>query len=189
LFRLSAGAGQRIAGVRGVFYRVAPGFRKYKIAFRQVFPFCLRQFRHSVHPWDFHSIYSNLLPGEMVPVCSKLHSGVVAALGRIRGLKSSWADDATSLFASKNERSPRQGRHNPLRQEPLAKFKVECESPQGLQEPQLLADHFAASSHNNSQVYFSNRPPFPAKAPLTHYPGRFCGQLLCFEDFTAKLCP
>jgi hypothetical protein len=38
--------------------------------------------------------------------------------------------------------------------EPLAKFKVECEWRQGLQEVQLFADHFAASSQNDTQVQF-----------------------------------
>jgi hypothetical protein len=42
----------------------------------------------------------------------------------------------------------------PLNSEPPAKFKVECGWRQGLQETQLLADHFAASSHNNSQLHF-----------------------------------
>ena len=46
VFGFSAGAGQGIASVSGVFYRVAPGLRKYKIAFRQVLSFCVRQFRH-----------------------------------------------------------------------------------------------------------------------------------------------
>jgi len=74
VFRLSARAGQSIASVRGVFYRVAPGLRKYKIGFRQVFPFCVRQFRHSVHPLPFQSLYGHFLSGRRVRVCSKLHS-------------------------------------------------------------------------------------------------------------------
>jgi hypothetical protein len=36
----------------------------------------------------------------------------------------------------------------------LAKFKVECEWRQGLQEAQLIADYFAASSQNNPRVHF-----------------------------------
>jgi hypothetical protein len=47
VFRFSAGAGQGIAGVSGIFYRVPPGLRKYKIILRQVFALCVRQFRHS----------------------------------------------------------------------------------------------------------------------------------------------
>ena len=74
VFRLSAGAGQGITSVRGVFNRVAPGLRKYKIGFRQVFPFCVRQFRHSVHPWPFQSLNMHFLSGRRVRVCSKLHS-------------------------------------------------------------------------------------------------------------------
>jgi len=35
---------------------------------------------------------------------------------------------------------------------------------------------------------FPNRPPSAAKALLTPYPGRFCRQLLCFDDFTAEHC-
>jgi hypothetical protein len=35
-----------------------------------------------------------------------------------------------------------------------AESKVECEWRQGRQEAQLLADHFATSSHNNPQVQF-----------------------------------
>jgi hypothetical protein len=46
VFRFSAGAGQGIASVNGIFYRVPPGFRKYKITLRQVFALCVRQFRH-----------------------------------------------------------------------------------------------------------------------------------------------
>ena len=47
VFRLSAGASQRIAGVGGIFNRIAPGFRKDKIAFRQIFPLRVSKFCHS----------------------------------------------------------------------------------------------------------------------------------------------
>ena len=46
VFRLTAGASQRIAGMSGVFDRIAPGLRKYKIALGQIFPFCVRELRH-----------------------------------------------------------------------------------------------------------------------------------------------
>jgi hypothetical protein len=59
VFRLSTGASKRIASMRGVFDRVAPGFRKYKIGFRQVLPFCVRQFCHSIHPLPFQSLYGH----------------------------------------------------------------------------------------------------------------------------------
>jgi hypothetical protein len=72
---------------------------------------------------------------------------------------------------------------------PLAKFKkVECEGRQGLQQAQLFADHFATPSHNHSQVHFLSRPPCPAKALLSPYPGLFCGKLLCYDDFIAQPC-
>jgi hypothetical protein len=73
--------------------------------------------------------------------------------------------------------------------QPVPETGRECESPQGLQEPQLLADHFASSSHNHSEELFSNRPHCPVKDPLTPYPGRFCGQLLCYDDFAAQPYP
>jgi uncharacterized membrane protein YfcA len=50
VLRFSAGAGQGIASVSGIFYRIPPGFRKYKIGFREVFPFGVRQLRHFVYP-------------------------------------------------------------------------------------------------------------------------------------------
>jgi hypothetical protein len=36
-----------------------------------------------------------------------------------------------------------------------ALLHLDLESAQGLQQSQLLADYFATSSHNNTQVYFS----------------------------------
>jgi hypothetical protein len=50
-----------------------------------------------------------------------------------------------------------------LKKVPLAKSKVECEWRQGLQQVQLFADHFAASSHNNSQVHFSQSSSLSCK--------------------------
>jgi hypothetical protein len=62
VLRFSTGAGQGIASVSGIFYRIPPGFRKYKIGFREVFPFGVRQFRHSVYPLPFQSLYKYFLP-------------------------------------------------------------------------------------------------------------------------------
>jgi hypothetical protein len=47
--------------------------------------------------------------------------------------------------------------------EPLAKFKAGREWRQGLQQTQLLADHFAKLSHNNSQVHFSQSSSLSCK--------------------------
>jgi hypothetical protein len=74
VFRLAAGASQRIAGVSGVFYWIAPGFRKHKIAFGQVFPFRVRELRHAStsEPSSPYTAFS-IRRGEWV--CPKLHAG------------------------------------------------------------------------------------------------------------------
>ena len=55
VFRLSAGASKSIAGVGSIFDRIAPGFWKYKIAFRQIFTFRGREFCHSYPSRTFNS--------------------------------------------------------------------------------------------------------------------------------------
>ena len=64
VFRLSAGASQRIPGVCGVFDRIAPGFWKYKIAFRQLFPFFVCQLSHAdtCSLFQFHSVLNPSCP-------------------------------------------------------------------------------------------------------------------------------
>jgi hypothetical protein len=70
----------------------------------------------------------------------------------------------------------------------LQNSKVECDWRQGLQQPKLFADYFAASAHNNSRERFSQSSSLCCKGVLTPYPGQFCRQLLCFDDFTAEHC-
>ena len=65
----------------------------------------------------------------------------------------------------------------------------------------MVADYFPPLSHNDPRSLPTNivghvlsrflsagsglqRP----KRPVTPYPGRFCRELLCFEDFTAQPC-
>src|SRR5271157_355889 len=73
-----------------------------------------------------------------------------------------------------------------------------CEEPSA--PPQILADYFPTSSHNVPRSLPSNIvPAHPIRAafqpksgrqrpkrPVTPYPGRFCRELLCFDDFTAQ---
>jgi hypothetical protein len=45
----------------------------------------------------------------------------------------------------------------------LQNSKVECDWRQGLQQPKLFADYFAASVHNNSRERFSQSSSFCCK--------------------------
>ena len=82
VFRLSAGASQRVAGVGGVFDRIAPGFRKNKIAFRQIFPFRVGKFCHSYPSGLSNCGLAPVLSGRMARVRRKLHCGAKSASGR-----------------------------------------------------------------------------------------------------------
>ena len=74
-----------------------------------------------------------------------------------------------------------------------------CAISEPLAPPQVvLADYFPTSLHNDPQKIISNivlvRHRWTASQPkscrqrpkrhVTPYPGRFCRELLCFEDFT-----
>jgi len=82
VLRFSAGAGQGIASVSGIFYRIPPGFRKYKIGFREVFPFGVRQFRHSLYPRPFQGLYRYLPPEAG---CGLIKVALQSTVGRQKG--------------------------------------------------------------------------------------------------------
>ena len=72
--------------------------------------------------------------------------------------------------------------------EPLAKFKSGARLASGLATAIVVCILFCRSAHNNSRERFSQSSSLCCKGVLTPYPGQFCRQLLCFDDFTAEHC-